>query len=91
MPDSENMRTYIAAANTDAASKALSKELNRIHQRVEDNLSTIGERQLLRMLCYNGLHDIRHRVSILFDRIQAMMRGKRAQLQEVNRKRLRLT
>lgn len=42
MPDSENMRTYIAASSTDAASKALSKELNRIHQRVEDNLSTIG-------------------------------------------------
>jgi hypothetical protein len=43
MPDSENMRTYIASSGTDAASKALSKELNRIHQRVEDNLSSIGE------------------------------------------------
>ena len=50
MPDSENMRTYIAASGTDAASKALSKELNRIHQSVEDNLSTIGE-QLFKYFC----------------------------------------
>lgn len=44
MPDSENMRTYISSSG-DAVSKAASKELNRIHQHVEDNLSTIGEEE----------------------------------------------
>ena len=43
MPDSENMRTFITSTGMDAVSKALSKELNRTHQRVEDNLSSIGE------------------------------------------------
>lgn len=43
MPDSENMRTFITSTSMDASSKALSKELNRTHQRVEDNLSSIGK------------------------------------------------